>query len=805
MNIIIPIGGKGERFSKNGYTKPKPLIPIFNKPMIFYVLDNLRLLPGDKVFIIYYNLDQYDFENIIHAKYPAVHFVQLQKQTKGAAETIFLGLNEIIGTTDNRKTMLFDCDTFYTQDVVSMFREVVDSNAVFYVKNTDPNPIFSYITMDNVSGVNNIDGIITDIKEKRKISDYANTGIYCFSDIHILHKYARKVVEEDIKFNNECYTSCIISEMLSNNRFMEIKLDTVYVFNLGTPLQLDKYIENTHTFLFDLDGTLVITEDIYYEIWKDILFKYKIIITPDIFKTIISGNNDTHVFSKLLPNISTSDYNTISSEKDAMFCKHIDKIKIIDGANTFLETIYKNGHKMAIVTNSNRATAELILNYLKIDNYFETIIIGSECSRSKPYPDPYMQGIRWFDTVASKTIILEDSKTGILSAQGVFPKCIIGIQTLYSANELMNIGVDFTLENYLNVSFDTFLNICNINIKMLQECIKFSLNWEILDIHIDDEKLKGGFISDVIALQITTTKGVVPCVLKLESKNETFLSKMSNDLELYQREYYFYENISKFVPIKIPEFYGLIYDRNFKNIGILMQNLTCSQTQFRLNLDLNRESVDVSFKIISSIAKMHSKFWGCDLQKKFIGLKKHNDPAFCPYWNDFISSRWPIFIDKWSHVLTPEHKNIAENIVANFTEIQQKMSSGPLTLCHGDVKSANIFYEVCENGQYEPYFIDWQYTILGKGVQDLVFFMIESFDITTIGKYKAIFKDYYYLKLLENGVSNYSRLEYETDFANAVQYFPFFVAIWFGTVNDDELIDKNFPVFFIQKLFAFLH
>ena len=77
MNIIIPIGGKGERFSKNGYTNPKPLIPIFNKPMIFYVLDNLRLLPGDKVFIIYYNLDQYDFENIIHAKYPMVYFVQL--------------------------------------------------------------------------------------------------------------------------------------------------------------------------------------------------------------------------------------------------------------------------------------------------------------------------------------------------------------------------------------------------------------------------------------------------------------------------------------------------------------------------------------------------------------------------------------------------------------------------------------------------------------------------------------------------------------------------------------------------------
>ena len=40
MNIIIPIGGKGERFKKENYRQPKPLIPIFEKPMLFYLLDN---------------------------------------------------------------------------------------------------------------------------------------------------------------------------------------------------------------------------------------------------------------------------------------------------------------------------------------------------------------------------------------------------------------------------------------------------------------------------------------------------------------------------------------------------------------------------------------------------------------------------------------------------------------------------------------------------------------------------------------------------------------------------------------------
>ena len=45
MQIIIPMSGKGERFKKAGYTKPKPLIEINNKPIIAHVLD---MFPGEK-------------------------------------------------------------------------------------------------------------------------------------------------------------------------------------------------------------------------------------------------------------------------------------------------------------------------------------------------------------------------------------------------------------------------------------------------------------------------------------------------------------------------------------------------------------------------------------------------------------------------------------------------------------------------------------------------------------------------------------------------------------------------------------
>jgi hypothetical protein len=67
-----------------------------------------------------------------------------------------------------------------------------------------------------------------------------------------------------------------------------------------------------------------------------------------------------------------------------------------------------------------------------------------------------------------------------------------------------------------------------------------------------------------------------------------------------------------------------------------------------------------------------------------------------------------------------------------------------------------------------------------------------------------LFKNYYYCKLVEYGIQNYSFSEFEIDLCDAFCYIPFFTAVWFGCMSEDELIDKNFPFFFIQKLFKIL-
>ena len=98
MNIIIPLGGKGERFIKEGYNTPKALINILDKTMIEYVLDNLNYNKNDKIYIIYNEkLDEHNFSSIIKKKYPYINLFSID-DTKGAVETLYKGFKFILET-----------------------------------------------------------------------------------------------------------------------------------------------------------------------------------------------------------------------------------------------------------------------------------------------------------------------------------------------------------------------------------------------------------------------------------------------------------------------------------------------------------------------------------------------------------------------------------------------------------------------------------------------------------------------------------------------------------------------------------
>jgi HAD superfamily hydrolase (TIGR01509 family) len=798
MNVIIPICGLGKRFLDAGYDQPKPLINIFNKKMLVHILDKLQLNTDDKLFIIFHtSLEEYNFSNIIKKIYPRYHLIPISHRTDGAAETVLFGIEYILNNnlSDLKNTLIIDCDTIYNINIIKKLRNI-DTNAVIYFEDFGCNPIYSYIQLDNNNKIRNI-------IEKEKISNNANTGAYYFSNIDELANNCKYIINNNIRFKNEYYMSCVIKQMLKTSSFTGIKISRDHYISLGTPQDL-QHFENTHlNFLFDLDGTLVKTDDIYFRVWYEILEKYNKHLTLDIYNKYIYGNSDKYVIEQLLSDVSISDIN-IPKLKDDIFVKYINEIIVIDGVKPFIKNLKKIGHSVCIVTNCNRDTCELILKHIDIIKYVDHIIIGNECAKPKPYPDPYLHAITLLGTTESKCIIFEDSKPGLLSALTVLPKNIVGVNNGLNETILKELNIKTIISNY-NIDLNDIIKENNDLVTNIKQMIFDSLHkqYNIQNINIDINKLKGGYISDVIKVIIDLESGEkLDCVLKYENDYISSLTQMAYKLGLFDREYYFYENISSYVNINIPKYIGTIKDANFVSKGILLENI--NKDNFYLGLDLNKQNINTALNVIDHCAKLHSLFWNKDLLLSFGNLKKHNNSMFNPVWGDFIKERWPIFVDKWKYLINYDTLIKLETVANNFSQIQEALSDTNLTLCHGDVKSGNIFYKKISPGVFEPYFIDWQYIAHGKGVQDIVFFIIESFSIENIKEYVQLFKQYYYIKLKENGVISYSNDEYNNDFKNAVYHFPFFVAIWFGTTPTDELIDISFPLQFIQKFIYFI-
>ena len=267
MTVMIPLGGIGSRFQKEGYTKPKPFVSVLGKPMILWVLDSLKLGPKDALVVVYNPAWMSPkFWTPVLAKYPNLQLVELPGATRGAAETVLIGLHGLPKSLRSQPVMLVDGDCFYDEDIVSQYRAIASrSNGVFFFVDTQPKPIYSYIVFDPSTKR------ITQVKEKVKISDHANTGCYCFSSGSELMAQCQALLDAGATQTGnlsthtvgEYYTSGVIAAMIEEGAtFTSLQIDPKRMHVLGTPTQLIDWSKAqvkapACRVCFDLDCTLL--------------------------------------------------------------------------------------------------------------------------------------------------------------------------------------------------------------------------------------------------------------------------------------------------------------------------------------------------------------------------------------------------------------------------------------------------------------------------------------------------------------------------------------------------------------------
>ena len=233
-NILIPMAGLGSRFVKEGFKVPKQLINIKDRHLIDISLDCLDYKDCNLIFVVrdehVYN---HHMDELLKKKFgDEIKIVVLDKLTDGsvcsclyAEEYIDNDAPLVIHTLDIEFRPKFNPHTL---------NDLNGDGLILTFKSNSIN--YSYAQLDDV-------GNVTATAEKKAISPNACVGIYGFKKGSDFCKYAREMIDRDLRTNNEFYISPLYNLLIEDGKQIKtFPVDKMHIF--GTPDEYHFYKEN---------------------------------------------------------------------------------------------------------------------------------------------------------------------------------------------------------------------------------------------------------------------------------------------------------------------------------------------------------------------------------------------------------------------------------------------------------------------------------------------------------------------------------------------------------------------------------
>ena len=236
MKILIPMAGEGSRFSNEGYIFPKPLIDVNGKPMIQKVVENLDF-DADYIFLIRKShIDKYEgiIDTLNQITNGRCHHVVVKELTEGAACTALLA-KDLINTDES--LLIANSDQFidYQINNFEYLKNLTNVDGIVWSFNA-VHPKWSFVKT-------NSRGFITEVAEKKPISNIATCGIYWYRKGSDFVRCAESMIKKNIRVNNEFYIAPVYNELILEKKSV-IPFYVHKMWGLGTPEDLKNYLRN---------------------------------------------------------------------------------------------------------------------------------------------------------------------------------------------------------------------------------------------------------------------------------------------------------------------------------------------------------------------------------------------------------------------------------------------------------------------------------------------------------------------------------------------------------------------------------
>ncbi len=199
--------------------------------------------------------------------------------------------------------------------------------------------------------------------------------------------------------------------------------------------------------LLDLDGTLAETDSLHLPTWVEALRPYGVEVDEEFYKVRISGRRTPEVVEELLPHLSEKEGTRLGEAKEANFRARTGELEPLPGLREYLEEGEKRGLGISLVTNAPKANVHAILRGLRLERFFDPVILAEEVEAGKPHPAPYTAALERLGLAPEVALAFEDSPSGISSAVAAGVPTV-GVASTQSPGTLLDAGAFVVVEDF---------------------------------------------------------------------------------------------------------------------------------------------------------------------------------------------------------------------------------------------------------------------------------------------------------------------------------------------------------------------
>ena len=207
--------------------------------------------------------------------------------------------------------------------------------------------------------------------------------------------------------------------------------------------------------LFDLDGTLIDSEELHYAAFQQALLEYGYDLTT-LGDTVKYHGSFRGMFEAIATQFHLPDnmFETIYQRKVEITLEApATTVDILDGVTSFLELMRERDVPMGIVTNSEQAYVDHVLQNFDLAQYFDHVIHADHVLQPKPHPEGYQRGAELLQLHPDQILAFENTDAGIQAATAAGLKVIairstdrLGISTYAAAH----LAIDHFAESALD-------------------------------------------------------------------------------------------------------------------------------------------------------------------------------------------------------------------------------------------------------------------------------------------------------------------------------------------------------------------